>query len=117
MIVLMLSLMHTDIDLRFDAILHSHLIMYLICNALTNLLILFLILISESSSSDEEGNVAIKKSKKLQHNPMVQGVCIIYTKTLQIINSNVVCYSCFDWKKAKFKENLHINKSPIFIRT
>jgi hypothetical protein len=26
-------------------------------------------------------------------------------------NSNVVCYSCFDWTKANFKENLHINKS------
>ncbi|XP_048729316.1 E3 ubiquitin-protein ligase RNF113A-like isoform X2 [Ostrea edulis] len=28
---------------------------------------------SESNSSDEEGNIAIKKSKKSQHNPMVQG--------------------------------------------
>jgi hypothetical protein len=28
-------------------------------------------------------------------------------------NSNVVCYNCFDWTKAKFKENLHIIKSPI----
>jgi hypothetical protein len=26
-------------------------------------------------------------------------------------NSNVVCYSCFDWTKAKFKGNLHFNKS------
>jgi hypothetical protein len=26
-------------------------------------------------------------------------------------NSNVVCYSYFDWTKAKFKESLHINKS------
>ena len=29
----------------------------------------------ESSDSDDDGNVAIKKSRKSHHNPMVQGVC------------------------------------------
>jgi hypothetical protein len=26
-------------------------------------------------------------------------------------NSNVVCDRCFDWRKAKLRKNLHINKS------
>lgn len=30
----------------------------------------------ESSDSDDDGNVAIKKSRKSHHNPMVQGVCV-----------------------------------------
>jgi hypothetical protein len=25
-------------------------------------------------------------------------------------NSNVVCFNCFDWPKAKLKENLHFSK-------
>lgn len=35
---------------------------------------------SGSSDSDDEGNVAIKKSRKSHHNPLVQGVRLLRSK-------------------------------------
>lgn len=36
--------------------------------------------LSGSSDSDDEGNVAIKKSRKSHHNPLVQGVSLLRLK-------------------------------------
>lgn len=36
--------------------------------------------LSGSSDSDDEGNVAIKKSRKSHHNPLVQGVRLLLSK-------------------------------------
>jgi hypothetical protein len=38
-------------------------------------------------------------------------VCYETKNNRNINNSNVGCYSCFDWTKTKFRENLYINKS------